>query len=334
MQINPDNLNNNYTNKNLYLLYGEEILLLDISLNLIRSSLKKSAFNQKIRFDVDNMFNWNVVYQELYNESLFSKKRVIECYLNITEENTNHILEIITGITSDICVIFIVSSNITKAQKNSVWFKSLDKSGVIISHYKLNEQQTKNWLKNKAQQLNLKINDELVEMIFFHNEGNLLALLQEIKKLQMIYGKDEIKTSEYSKQIEQQSQYAPYSLINAALLGDSKKIIKIKQTLQEQGVNPLYVINTFINELKTLSNIALYAQGNNIDYALKEYNLFYYKKNMLKAALSRHSSSQIQKMIIALGKIERSAKGYGKEDIWHSLSKLLIILSGKKIWLQ
>lgn len=333
MQIKPEKLTQENANKNLYLIYGEETLLVDTSISFIRKTAQNNGFNERLRFDIDVFFDWSILYQELQSMSLFSAKKIIECYLNISSQNSAHIIEFAQNISNDIVLIFIVN-DINKSQKNNKWFKTIDTNGIIIAHYILQEQQTKAWIVNKAKQMHLSVDNRVINTILFHNEGNLLAVWQELQKLQMVYGQDHIDYDSYDAQIEQQSHYKPYSLINAAMLGDSIKMIKIQQTLEYNGVAALYIINILINELKTISKIAIDAKKSNVISALQKYHFWRDKENMLKLVLQRNNIAQIQKIIITLGKIERTVKGYGVDDVWSSLLKLLLNLSGKKIWIK
>ncbi len=334
MQISADKLTHNYTeNNNIYLVYGEETLLVEHSINFIKNNAHKKQFNERLRFDIDNNFNWSDIYQELNSKSLFSNKQIIECYLNINTQNTNNMLEIIENITDDVIIIFVIN-NITSAQKKTKWFKTINNSGLIIANYLLKEQQTKNWIINKAKQLKLNIDNKIINSLLFNNEGNLLAIAQELEKLKLAYAKEHIDYDSYCKQIEQQSSYKPFGLVNASLLGDSKKVIKIQQILQENGTEVMHIINILINELKILIKISIDAKKSDTNQIIAKYHFWYEKENAIKKALARNSTAQIQKIIISLGKIERNAKGYGKQDIWSSLLKLLLNLSGKKIWME
>ncbi len=334
MQINADKLNYDYVkNNNIYLVYGEEILLVESSVNFIKAIARKQQFNERIRFDIDSNFDWSDIYQELNSTSLFSNKQIIECYMSINSENTNNILQMMQNISDDIIIIFIVR-DISSAQKKSKWFETINNSGLIVANYLLKEQETKNWIINKAQQLDLNIDDKIISSLLFNNEGNLFAISQEIQKLKLAYAKESVDYDSYCKQVEQQSYYKPFGLVNASLLGDSKKVIKIQQILQENGTEAMHVINILINELKILIKISVTAKKTNINEVIAKYHFWYEKENTIKKALARNNTAQIQKIIISLGKIERNAKGYGTQDVWSSLLKLLLNLSGKKIWME
>ena len=83
MNIKPEQLPNNIQNqlKPVYFIFGSEILLVEQSLTTIKDAAKKQGFNDRIRFDIDGNFSWDIIFSTISNPSLFAEKRIIECYL-------------------------------------------------------------------------------------------------------------------------------------------------------------------------------------------------------------------------------------------------------------
>ena len=69
-------------------------------------------------------------------------------------------------------------------QQKSKWFKALDKKGAIIQYWEVQNEHLVGWIINQMTQLGLKTNNEVAEAIAYCTEGNLLASMQEIQKLQ------------------------------------------------------------------------------------------------------------------------------------------------------
>ncbi len=330
MQLRSEQLNKSHLNTNIFLLFGEEILLIEENLALIRQNAKKRGFDDKVRFDVDAHFDLSILYEEWYTESLFSNKRLIECH--ISSAIGEKIMPLINTIPNDIMVVMIVDT-LAKMQKNSKWFKAIDKQGLIVSHYLLTSAQMLNWMQHKVKQFGLIVNTQFLQTILFYNEGNLLAVFQELQKLKLAYPDGKVDIKAYYGQIEQQSHYKPYGLIHAALQGDTQKVIKIGQILKINGTEPLYVINILIQEFKLLVRLAINAKRVSFTHALKAERLWHQKEVMVKSVLARYNDRALQNMLLILGRLERSAKGQGELNVWHALMALLINISGKKLWI-
>jgi DNA polymerase III delta subunit len=75
-------------------------------------------------------------------------------------------------------------------------------------------------------ELELKSSQKVAESIAYYTEGNLLASMQEIQKLKMAYPDGNIDTQDYLIQLNQQSQYTVYNLIDSP--STSKLILSSK----------------------------------------------------------------------------------------------------------
>lgn len=340
MQINASKFNQTqlHPNNRCYLLFGQEPMLLEESLLFIRQNTKERGFNERLRFDIDNHFDWRVLFNELQSQSLFSKQRLLECHLANLAGIDDPLLKLVAlaNKTPNDIVLVLLTKKISQSQKKSKWFKAVEKQGIIVGHYELKPQELQAWLTKKMQQLDIVPKPELVQILLFYNEGNLLAIWQELQKIKLSYTDKNIDVIDYQTHVEQQSQYAPYHLINAVLLGNVKQTLKIYEVLKHNGIEPLYLINTLNNELNLLSKIAVEAQQFGLEPALKPYRFWAAKATMVKSVLKRNNGTTLQKILLYLGQLERSAKGrgtYNSQTIWHGLLALLLNLSGQKIWI-
>jgi DNA polymerase III, delta subunit (EC 2.7.7.7) len=116
------------------------------------------------------------------------------------------------------------------------------------------------WIANHMVTLGLESNREIAQGIAFCTEGNLLASMQEIQKLKMAYPNGKIDTQEYLDQINQQSKYTIYGLIDAALLGDGNQVLKIYETLIDDTAMPIQLSNSLYREINTIINMSIELQ--------------------------------------------------------------------------
>lgn len=329
--LKPDHLDRD---QRRYILFGNEPMLLVESQELIWQTVKSYGFNEKIRFDIDDNFDWSPLIQECQSQPLFTKQRLIQCYISNFTKIRERFSDLIATMSDDVIIAASIGV-VTKAQKNSKWWARLQEQTLVISHYELSPKEVKTWLLAKMKNIGIANEEELVSTLLYHNTGNLLALSQELEKLKLQYPNGKVNIKDYQAHLAQQSKYQPYHLVNAALDGSMEQIIKIYSSLQSSGIEALYLINTINKELKALTKIATNVVQAQPD--LRGYNFFRNKEKneSLKKALRRHNRASLQKSILQLGRLERSAKGrgvYNTKAVWHGLLVLLLNLAGHKIW--
>ena len=250
MNIKPEQLSNNLASgiKPIYFVFGAEILLVEQSLTLIKDFAKEQGFSERTRFDIDGNFSWDAIFSLIASPSLFAEKRIIECRLTtgkIGIKGSKALTEL-TEILPDDILLIISTGKLDIAQQKSKWFKALDKNGVTIQHWEVQSDQLVGWLLNQMRQLGLNQNNDVANAIAYATEGNLLAAMQEIQKLQIAYPDGNIAADQYLNQIDQQSQYSVFGLIDAALKGDSIKVNKIFNFLEDDASPPVIIISSLI----------------------------------------------------------------------------------------
>jgi DNA polymerase-3 subunit delta len=339
MNIKPEQLPNNLQNRlePVYFIFGSEILLVEQSLTTIKDAAKKQGFNDRIRFDIDGNFSWDIIFSAISSPSLFAEKRIIECHLTtgkIGVKGSKSLTELTESLPDDILLI-VSSGKLDKAQQKSKWFKALDKKGVTIQHWEVQSQYLVGWINNQMAQLDLKPNNEVANAIAYCTEGNLLASMQEIQKLQIAYPDGHIDVDDYLNQIDQQSHYTVFGIIDAALKGDSKKVNKIFNSLVDDATPPVILISSLYREIKALIVMSIeLKQNQQIDVILNNHRVWQKRKPLITNALKVHSYQQLQKLLLALGRIDRSLKGMDNLDVYDELRSILITLSGKIQWIR
>jgi DNA polymerase-3 subunit delta len=334
MNIKPEQLQNHLSNQpaSLYFAFGSEILLVEQSLTTIKDAAKKLGFNERFRFDIDGNFSWDAIFNLISSPSLFADKRIIECRLTtgkIGVKGSKALSELTENLPDDIMLI-ISSGKLDIAQQKSKWFKALDKKGVIIQHWEVQSEQLVGWIVNHMSQLGLSSSNEVANAIAYCTEGNLLATMQEIQKLQIAYPDGNIDLNEYLSQIDQQSQYTVFGMIDAALKGDTDKVYKIFSSLVDDSTPPVILISSLYREIKNLVTMSIELKTNQtIDTILNNHRVWQKRKPLISFALKTHSYQQLQKLLLALGRIDRSLKGMDNLNVYDELQSVVITLSGK-----
>lgn len=334
MRIKPEQLKSKLSEQleSLYFVFGAEILLIEQSLTQIRQAAKTQGFDEKISFDIDANFDWNIIADEIASASLFCPKRIVECRLKsgkIGVKGSKSLSEIGTKLQKDVLLIISVGK-LDKSQQNSKWFKTLEKNGGVIQHWEIKNENLVGWIANHMAGLGLIANKEVSEAIAACTEGNLLAAMQEIQKLKMAYPDGKINAEQYLPQIEQQSHYSVYALVDAALLGNYQQTLKIYTRLSGYNTTPIFLSSYLYKELKNIIKMSIELQKRQpIATILQNHFVWNSRKEAIGSVLKRHSYQRLQKMLLLLGRIDRSIKGMDNLHGLDELRTLLLTLSGQ-----
>ena len=334
MNIKPEQLQNSLSNQlaSTYFAFGAEILLVEQSLSMIKGIARENGFKERFRFDIDGNFSWDSIISLISSPSLFAEKRIIECRLTtgkIGVKGSKALTEILETLPDDILLI-ISSGKLEMAQQKSKWFKTLDKKGIIIQHWEVQSNQLVGWITRNMSQLGLDSNIEVANAIAYCTEGNLLASMQEIQKLKIAYPDGKINLREYLNQIDQQSQYSVFGMIDSALQGDTDKVNKVFNSLIDDSTPPVILVSSLYREIKNLVNMSIELKTNQtIESILNKHRVWQKRKPLISNALKKHSYQKLQKLLLRLGRIDRSLKGMDNLDVYDELQNVVIALSGK-----
>ena len=334
MNIKPEQLQNSLSNQlaSTYFAFGAEILLVEQSLSMIKGIARENGFKERFRFDIDGNFSWDSIISLISSPSLFAEKRIIECRFTtgkIGVKGSKALNEILETLPDDILLI-ISSGKLEMAQQKSKWFKTLDKKGIIIQHWEVQSNQLVGWITRNMSQLGLDSNIEVANAIAYCTEGNLLASMQEIQKLKIAYPDGKINLREYLNQIDQQSQYSVFGMIDSALQGDTDKVNKVFNSLVDDSTPPVILVSSLYREIKNLVNMSIELKTNQtIESILNNHRVWQKRKPLISNALKKHSYQKLQKLLLRLGRIDRSLKGMDNLDVYDELQNVVIALSGK-----
>ena len=339
MQIKPEQLSKVLTKQldSLYFVFGPELLLVEQSLTHIKNTAKAQGFDERISFEVNGNFDWGKIIAELSATSLFSSKRIIECRLTtgkIGQKGSKALTKIAANVADDI--LFIVSTGkLDFAQQKSKWFKTLEANGNIVQAWEVQRDHLVGWIANHMIELGLESSPKIAENIAYYTEGNLLASLQEIQKLKMAYPNGNIDIEDYIQQLGQQSQYTIYNLIDSALMGDSEQVLKIYALMTTDTAMPIMLSGALYREINSITDMAIELQQvKQVGSVMSNHKVWKSRQTAIGNALKRLPYQRLQKILLSLGRIDRSIKGVDNLNVIDELRILLLTLAGKTLWTQ
>ena len=183
--------------RSLYVLHGDEPLLVQEAADAIRASARGQGFTERTVFTVAGAhFDWAEVLASGASMGLFGDRQLVEVRIpsgKPGKEGSAALQQLAERAADSSDVLTLVSlPRLDKATKSSAWFEALEAAGVGIALETVERAALPAWIAQR-----LAVQGQRVEageagqrcLHFFADkvEGNLLAAHQEIQKLALLY---------------------------------------------------------------------------------------------------------------------------------------------------
>lgn len=316
----------------VYWLSGDEPLLLQESADTIRRIAQQHGFTERDIFDASKDFDWNELTHCTQSLSLFADKKIIDVRLNtgkLSAEGADALAHFCNAATSDL-LLLISSPKIDKNSQKSNWYKTLDKYGVHVEIWPITAQELPGWIMARLRQLGLRAETDVGRLLAERVEGNLLAATQEIEKLKLT-ANDQPITLEMLNAVGDHARYDVFIFVDSVLMGDVKRIVKILSGLRAEGIEPPVVLWALCREIRQLIAVSRAVnQGQYIDAICQKMYIFNKQIPLIKQALKRHTTTQLEAILQMGSQVDKSIKGLHSTNPWDGLSAMAMRLAGLK----
>jgi DNA polymerase-3 subunit delta len=336
MKINFAQLNNHLAKSLLpiYLVTGEEILLVSDAIKAISSALTLEGFQEKKIVEITAHFNWSNFKAEISTVSLFSAKQIVECRFNqlkINKEAAEWLVAFCQKPIPD-TVLLITVAKADSATQKSTWYKTIEKTGLIVTIWPPQKNEIVQFIKTRLAAYQLTAAPDVIELLMNLNEGNLLALQQSIEKLSLLYQNKALNYLEVTQALHDNARYSVFALSDCVLAGQSQQIMKTLQQLQLEQIEPILILWVLHKELVTMININASLKTMNIDTALQKNAVWPKRYPLIKAALQRLQKQDLNILLTACSRLDMMIKGLVKGNVWDELLSLALQLAGVSIF--
>lgn len=315
----------NKTLSPIYVLMGDEPLGQSECLDAIRQAARKDGAEERTNFIIERNFNWQSIQQFGQALSLFASKRMLEISIPNGKpgvEGGKALAALAEKIISDTTTIIILPT-LAREVKKSIWFSKLQSAATVIELNDIAPTQLPQWIAKRLARQSQSADNASLEFMAHQVEGNLLAAHQEIQKLGLLYPEGEISAEDIQAGVLNVSRYDAFKLGEAVLAGNPERTSRILQGLQDEGEQPVAVMNPLIWVLRPLVRVKrAQANGESINSAMTSARIYGNRQQQTKDALSRLSLPQLEAALQKLCDIDRIAKGIMIGDAWLELSRL------------
>lgn len=278
------------------LVFGDEPQQKIDIVDAVREKAKQQGFDERQSFTLDSDFEWAHLIDAMQSMSLFSDKQYIELTMTSAKPGAagaKQFLEIASMANPDV-VLLIQGPKAGKDVQKTKWFSGLANIGWFSHVYDLQNMQLQKWLSARANKINLHISQQALGMIADLCEGNLMAGRQELEKLALQFPPEQVvEADDIAKVMVQQSRYSSFQFTDEILRGDMSKAVKMLIRLEDEGVEPVIILWSIVNEAQTITKLLDMQNINgHIDY--KALRIWPNKQSLYQNAVSRLSSMHMQ----------------------------------------
>lgn len=320
----------------LYVFTGDEPLAQRESLDALRAAARSQGYDERLGLVVERNFNWQQVAAFGQAMSLFASKRLLEISIPSGKPGTDggKALQALANKPMADTVVVVILPKLDRDGKNSAWFGALEQAGVSLTLQETAAAQLPQWIAQRLALQQQHTDAETLEFIAHQVEGNLLAAHQEIQKLGLLYPEGPLPADAVRKAVLNVSRYDAFQLGEAVLAGDSERTVRILQGLQDEGAQPVAVMNPLMWVLRPLVRIKqAEMRGENLANAMQSARIYGERQTLTKRAIARLSLRQLQAALLKLAEIDKTAKGMIRGDAWLEISRLCFGLArvGKRV---
>lgn len=313
----------------LYLVSGDEHLLVQEAVATIIEHGKTLGFTEHLRFTQETNFNWEELLFTTKHLSLFDDQRILELKLNNFKLGSGEkILEDYVTNPPPGNLLLLITPKLDSNVQKSKWFKARENKIGIIQIWSLDLKQLPMWLKNRLQIHALTLDSASIDFLIDYTQGNLLALNQEIEKLSLTYGKGKLNLEQVLAALTDHSRFSVFDLLDHALSSKTKSVVRIINNLKQEGLEPAIVLWAIAKELRTLLSCST---AENLETAMLKSNVWTKRQPLIKQALKKHNVKQLKQMLKCAAEIDLYIKGAKSGDVWNELTRLYLTLAGVKI---
>lgn len=334
MQLKAEQLSNHLSKSDLlpvYLLCGDEPLLVQEAADAIRASAKQQGFSERELLHAETGFDWNTLLTEANSLSLFADRKLIELRIPTGkpgDKGAKALQEYSENLNQD-TLLLVICPKLDASAKRSKWAKALEQAGALIQIWPVSPAQLPRWLGQRLQARGIKANRQAVEILADRVEGNLLAAVQEIEKLILLAPDGMVDGDTMSSVVADSARYSVFDLVDRALAGDATSACRTLRGLLEEGAEPIVILWSLTKEIRVLLKAAeQIAAGNNPNAVLTRLGVWEKRQPLFRTALRNLKPAALRYILRLAGGTDKAIKGARQSDVESDLTTLVLMLCG------
>lgn len=316
----------------IYVVAGEEPLLVQEALDAIRARARKDGYGEREIFDADKGFDWQRVPEACASLSLFASRRIVEIRLPSGApgvEGGKVLAQLAKAPPQDVLLILSCQA-IDWRSRQGGWYAALENAGAALYFEPLPAAELPGWLAARAKTAGVGLDTEALALLAQRTEGNLLAGAQDIEKLKLLFPAQRISAGQLEQAVADSARYEVFDFIGLMQQGDATGTVRSLARLREEGVEVMEILGALLWSLRTWAKAqAYFAQTGDAAGACRQAGVQRKNQAQVGRALARTRLPQIYGWLRRCASIDAAAKSTGgKEQAWEELLTLAMAASG------
>ena len=228
----------------LYLLHGDEPLLVVEAGDAIRAAARAQGFEEREVIIVGASFKWNELFLAAGNMSLFGGSKLVDLRIpsgKPGKEGSEALQRYVATLGPGIVTLITLPELDWQARK-AAWVTALSNAGVSIECNAPPPARLPQWVAERMARQKQRAPRPALEFIAAHVEGNLLAAHQEIQKLGLLYPPGEVSLAQIEGAVMNVARYDVSDLRDALKARDTLRAARTLEGLRGEDAAPPLVL--------------------------------------------------------------------------------------------
>jgi DNA polymerase III subunit delta len=315
----------------VYVLGGEEPLLLQEALDAIRAAAREQGFAEREVLDVERGFDWQRLTEACASMSLFSSRRVVQVNLPTGAPGVDggRTLSALAEKPPTDVLLLLVCGEIDWRNRQGGWYAALERAGAALYCEAIKGEQIAPWLAARARQEGVRLDAEALQELAERTEGNLLAASQDLTKLKLLFADQEISAAQLREAVMDSARFEAFDLNDRWLAGDVEGGVRSLARLRDEGAALPEILGAVVYSLRQLAKAAgIYAQTRSADVACDRAGVRRPSRPLFARALARVRPAETLGWLSRCARIDAMSKTGQEAAAWEELLTLILAASG------
>ncbi len=311
--------------KNLYVVYGEELLLALEAADRIRAKALEQGFDERRVLIAEAGFDWGELAMVSNSLSLFAPKRLLDLRIPSGKpgKEGSEALQRLAGSLPRDTAVLISLPGMDRQSQTSKWFEALDGAGVAVHAAAIKRDRLGPWLSGRLAQQGHQADSQTIEFVIDRVEGNLMAAHQEMQKLALLFPAGALSFDEVKNAVVDVARFSVFEIGATLLRADRVHFVRMLDGLQAEGAAAPLVLWAIAEEARAMARVkTAMAGGRPLAQALRDARVWGPRQDLMPAALRRLTHGQLVAALRQAAGIDRMIKGLSSGDVWDALLQL------------
>lgn len=313
-----------------YLVAGDEPLLVEESLDVLRAHARDAGFVEREVLHADASFDWGRLQAAGETLSLFGDRRLLELRLPTGKPGTDgaKALQAFCARPPEDTVLVVVTGGLDKRQRESAWAKAVERAGAMLYLWPIKADQLPVWIEQRCRAAGFQPTPEARDLLAQRGEGNLLAAAQEIEKLCLLAEPGPLDLDTVREATTNSARFDTFDLPAAVLAGDSARVLRVVSGLRQEGEEVPPVLGALARDLRALVALqAVHRVGERPDDVFRAHRIWRGQQARLWRCATSAPPGRWAELLPIAARVDRFAKGAARGRVWDELLSLALAMA-------